>query len=229
MERIKEMPDDLRPYERCIRLGASSLTDIELLAVLLRTGTREQNVLALAAHLLYEVGGGGGLSGLLGQTYESLLTVKGIGKVKAVQIVCLAELANRLWRSKNQTVSVAFLNPEIAASYYMQEMRRLNREELRLAFLDTRQCLIKDMTVSIGTVNASLVSVREILIEALRHKAVNLLMLHNHPSGNPSPSPEDRLVTRTVKSGCECVGIRLNDHIIIGDNRYYSFKEQGAL
>ena len=148
---------------------------------------------------------------LLGQTYESLLTVKGIGKVKAVQIVCLAELANRLWRSKNQTVSVAFLNPEIAASYYMQEMRRLNREELRLAFLDTRQCLIKDMTVSIGTVNASLVSVREILIEALRHKAVNLLMLHNHPSGNPSPSPEDRLVTRTVKSGCEYVGNSLKE------------------
>ena len=111
----------------------------------------------------------------------------------------------------------------------MQDMRHLEQEELRLAYLDTRQKLISDSVITIGTVNASLISVREVLIDTLKHQAVNIIMIHNHPSGNPSPSSDDKKVTKIVANGCKSVGIYLNDHIIIDDNTYYSFREQGNL
>ena len=111
----------------------------------------------------------------------------------------------------------------------MQEMRHLKQEELRIAFLDTRQRLISDSVITVGTVNSALISVREVLIAALKNNAVNIIMLHNHPSGNPTPSEDDINVTNLVNKGCRYVGINLNDHIIIGDNKYYSFKEQGVL
>ena len=111
----------------------------------------------------------------------------------------------------------------------MQDLRHLEQEELRAVFLDTRMGLIRDRVITRGTVNASLVSVREIMIEALRHRAVNLILIHNHPSGDPSPSEEDTVVTEKVAEAGELVGITLSDHIIIGDNTYYSFKEWGKL
>lgn len=228
MKKIRELPDEQRPYERCISHGPKYLSDAELLAVILRTGTKDMNVLRLSEEVL-GYSKKRGISAIYSLSIEELMSIKGIGRVKAVQLVCVGELARRLWRKEVFRESVYFEGPEMCASYYMQEMRYLEQEEMRLAFLDTKLKLIADETVSIGTVDASVVSVREILVESLKHRAVSIIMLHNHPSGNPIPSKEDISVTKYVKKGCELVGLELRDHIIIGDNIYYSFKEQGAL
>ena len=163
------------------------------------------------------------------KSYDEYIKINGIGKVKAVQLLCIGELAKRIWKREAAIKAVCFNSPANCAGYYMQDMRHLEQEELRLAYLDTRQRLISDSLITIGTVNASLISVREVLIDALKHQAVNVIMIHNHPSGNPSPSDDDRKVTEIVANGCKSVGIYLNDHIIIGDNIYYSFREQGNL
>lgn len=226
---IKELPNDERPYERCMDFGAQALTDAELLAVILRTGTKKLNAVALANKVLSLAGPAKGISSLMHKSYEEYLSVNGIGKVKAVQLLCIGELSKRIWKREAARKSVYFNNPANCARYYMQDMRHLEQEELRLAYLDTRQKLISDSVITIGTVNASLISVREVLIDALKHQAVNIIMIHNHPSGNPNPSSDDKKVTEIVANGCKSVGIYLNDHIIIGDNTYYSFREQGNL
>ena len=223
---MKQIPKEERPMERCLRYGAQSLTDAELLAVFLHSGTKKKNVLGVARTVLEGANGRKGLQALFELCYEELIKIEGIGQVRAVQLLCVAEISKRLWRVEEKE-RLQFLTPKACAMHYMQQMRHLPREELRVAFLDTRQCLMSDMILSVGTVNASLVSVREVLIEALRHQAVHLILVHNHPSGNPMPSKEDIFVTRQVKSGCESVGLELNDHIIIGDNVYYSFRERG--
>ncbi len=215
------------PYERCMAYGCQALTDTELLSVLLRTGTRDCSVLNLA-QIVLKGGGENRLHRLMDLHYHELLEIKGIGRVKAIQILCLVELAKRLWKSSKGGAD-CFDSPQAVADYYMQEMRSLHREELRLALLDTRQGLLSDILLSRGTVNASIISIREVLAEALRHGAVNVVLVHNHPSGNPLPSKEDFTVTEGLKKACDLVGIRLNDHVIIGDNQYYSFREQGAL
>lgn len=229
MSTIKEMPNHERPYERCEAFGPQSLTDAELLAIILRTGTREHNSIALAHKVLAGAGPSRGINRLMHKSYQELLCIPGIGRVKAMQILCIGELAKRIWRKEAAENMLYFSSPKLCAAYYMQEMRHLEQEELRLAFLDTRQRFMSDSLISIGTVNASLISVREILIDILKHQAVNVIMIHNHPSGNPFPSPDDRRVTQLVGKGCESIGVTLNDHIIIGDNVYYSFKEQGSL
>lgn len=223
----KEYKEDL-PYERFVKYGSKSLTDAELLAILLRTGTRELNVLDLSKKILQENNKNKGLARLMDLNYNELLKIKGIGKVKATQLLCIVELAKRLWKSSKGEVFY-FDSPMAVSNYYMQEMRNLKREELHLALLDTRQRLLADILISRGTVNSSVISVRDLLIEALKQDAVNVILVHNHPSGNPQPSKEDVIVTKNVDKACILVGIHLNDHIIIGDNKYYSFKEQGVL
>lgn len=229
MNTIKEMPYQERPYERCRCFGPSALTDAELLAVILRTGTRNQSSLALAHKVLMEAGPSEGINRLMHKSYEELISISGIGSVKAMQLLCIGELSKRIWRKEASENVLFFHNPKLCAAYYMQEMKHLEREELRLAFLDTRQRFMSESLITVGTVNASLISVREILIDILKHQAVNVIMLHNHPSGNPFPSEDDKKVTEAVRKGCEIIGVRLNDHIIIGDNSYYSFREQGNL
>ena len=151
--------------------------------------------------------------------------------MKAVQLLAIGELAKRIWRREaGGTLTLpVFSEPAVCARYYMQEMRHLEQEELRIVYLDTRLRLMRDQILTRGTVNASVLSVREIMIGALRHRAVHLILIHNHPSGDPSPSSEDRSVTKQVAEAGALIGIRLADHIIIGDNRYYSFKEWGTL
>lgn len=223
----KEYKEDL-PYERFIKCGSTALTDAELLAVLLRTGTKELNVLELAKKILCENNKNRGLQRLMDLNYSELIKIKGIGKVKATQLLCIVELAKRLWKSRNSE-EIYFDSPMAVADYYMQDMRNLKREELHLALLDTRQRLLDDILISRGTVNSSIISSRDILIEALRQNAVNIVLVHNHPSGSPNPSKEDIMVTQNVNKACILIGIHLNDHLIIGDNKYYSFKEQGVL
>ena len=224
--RIKDLPHKDRPYEKCLSLGPDSLSDTELLAVILRTGSREGNSLDLADSLLALGSPGDGLLGLLHHSLDDFTGIKGVGKVKGVQLLCIGELSKRIWKRKASEHTLYFGRPEEISDYYMEDMRHLEQEEIRVMFLNTKQNLIRDLLVSKGTVNASVVTPREILIEGLRCLAVSMILVHNHPSGDPSPSESDILLTRRVQEAGNVIGISLLDHIIIGDKRFLSFRQQ---
>ncbi len=217
-----------RPYEKCLKDGATSLTDIELLAVLLRTGVKGLDVLELSKHILGPLCGEQGLLNIHNLTLEQLQAIKGIGMVKAVQILCISELAKRLAKASAKD-GLTFAVPSSIAKYYMEEMRHQKQEHMKLLMLNTKSKLLGETNISKGTVNASLVSPRELFIEALNKQAVSIILVHNHPSGDPTPSKTDILLTKRVKEAGELIGIELLDHIIIGNNCYISFAEQQLL
>ncbi len=224
---MKDIPDAERPYEKCIRNGVSALSDAELFAVLLRSGTKGENVLELANRLLYG-GEEAGLSRLHSLTMAQLLKIRGIGKVKAVQVLCLAELAKRMSKA-SAGPSLCFTSPQSIAKYYMEEMRHEKQEMIKLVMLNSKNHFLGDTMIAKGTVNMTVISPREVLIEAMHREAVSIVLLHNHPSGDPTPSEADLLLTKRLKASADIVGIALLDHIIIGDRRYRSFSEDGRL
>jgi DNA repair protein RadC len=231
MKRItmKDIPSDERPYEKCLKEGAQSLSDAELLSVIIRTGNREENSLALAQKILALNYPKKGILGLLHLSMQELMQIKGIGKVKGAQLLCIGELSKRIWKKTAHLGEVSFHNPLDIVNYYVEDMRHREQELVYVMLLNTKGFLIRDVMISQGTVNASVVSPREIFIEAVKHHAVSLVLIHNHPSGDPTPSREDILLTKRVKEAGELIGIRLLDHIIIGDNCYISLKERGIL
>ena len=225
---MKEMACEERPYDRCERFGASNLTDSELLAVLLRTGTRGENALQLADKILHPVFSQKGVLNLHQWTYEQLMQIKGIGKVKAIQILCLAELSRRLAKATAQE-GLNFSNPASIARYYMEDLRHANQEQMKLLLLNTKSRLIGETDISKGTVNSAVISPRELFVEALQKNAVSIVLLHNHPSGDPTPSKEDVLITRRIQEAGRLIGVELLDHIVIGDNCYVSLREKGLV
>ena len=221
------MPRDERPYEKCSRLGAEHLSDVELLAVLLRTGTRGENALELAGRILYHAGGIG-ILGIHQFNAERLKQIKGIGNVKATQISCISELAKRLAKASYQD-TVCFTDPKTIAQYYMEDLRHANQEQMKLLLLNTKSRLIGETDISKGTVNSAVISPRELFVEALQKNAVSIVLLHNHPSGDPTPSKEDVLITRRIQEAGRLIGVELLDHIVIGDNCYVSLREKGLV
>ena len=159
---------------------------------------------------------------------NELMRIRGIGRVKAVQILCIAELSMRL-SSQKVHKKISFHTPKSIADYYMEKMRHLNREEMILILFNGKNKVIKELKVSVGTVNQTVASPREVFLEALKYEAVYLILLHNHPSGDPTPSRQDVSVTKRIKEAGELLGIYLSDHIIIGYRSYVSFKEQQLL
>ena len=214
-----------QPYEKCLHSGVSALTDTELLAVLLRTGTKGNSVMELAKHILGPEYGEDGILNLHHLTLEKLTAIKGIGTVKAVQLICLSELAKRMAKASAKK-GLILNHPSTIAEYYMEDMRHKEQEELKLLMLNTKSKLIGEADVFKGTVNASLISPREVFITALEKHAVGIILLHNHPSGDPTPSTSDVLLTKRMKEAGSLLGIELLDHIIIGNNCYMSFSEQ---
>lgn len=227
---MKEMPEAERPYEKCIREGESSLSDSELLAVILRCGTRGSSSLALANEILSHMNltSYPGLLGIIHSSLPELQKIHGIGTVKAVQLKCIGELAKRI-ASTAAKANLNFQHPDSIAAYYMEKLRHQEQELMICMMLDNQNHLLGDSVLSKGTVNATLITPREVFVEAVRYHAVNLILLHNHPGGNPSPSRCDREVTERIFQAGELLGIHLLDHIIIGDQRYISFKEEGLL
>lgn len=223
---MKSIPKEERPYEKCLEKGAESLSDAELLAVILRTGAQGESALDLSRKVLSLQKEGNGLLGIYHMSISDFMKIRGIGSVKAVQLKCIAELSKRISRS-HFSEGVSFHDPASVAEYYMEEMRHLEQEVLVLVMLNTKGKRIGDQIISKGTVRASLISPREIFIEAIRAQAVSILLIHNHPSGNPDPSPEDIAMTRQVKAAGAMIGIELLDHIIIGDRQAVSLREQG--
>lgn len=231
MKRItmKDIPTDERPYEKCLKEGAQGLSDAELLSIIIRTGTREENSLILAQKILALNYPKKGILGLLHLSMQELMQIKGIGRVKGAQLLCIGELSRRIWKKTARLETEAFHNPLDIVNYFVEDMRHREQELVYIMLLNTKGVLIKDVMISQGTVNASVVSPREIFIEAVRYHAVSLVLVHNHPSGDPTPSREDISLTKRVKEAGELLGIRLLDHIIIGDNSYISLKERGIL
>ena len=227
-KRIKDMNDDNRPYEKCIKYGPESLSDAELIAAIIRTGNNELHSVALAEHILNSNSDCPGLLGLHHITLNQLMKIKGIGKVKAVQLKCIGELSRRISKA-SLGEKIAFKSPDKIADYFMEDMRHKDKESVIAVFLNTKHMLIKHIELSKGTVNTSLMSTRELFLEALKYSAVYVVLLHNHPSGDPTPSREDIVNTRKVYEAGKLIGIDLIDHIIIGDNKYISLKEKGVM
>lgn len=217
------------PYERFRAFGAESLTDSELLAIILRTGTKDVSAVSLAEQVL-SLGQAPreGLLGLYDISLEQLMSIKGIGEVKAIKLKSIAALSMRINRYSAKE-RLTLCHSGTVAEYFMEQLRHRETECVILVSLDTKGQILRESLISSGSVRMSLISPREIFIEALLHKAVNILLVHNHPSGDPSPSRQDRMITETLREMGEKLDIPLLDHIIIGDNRYTSFKELSLL
>lgn len=223
---VKELPESEKPYEKCLRYGAEYLSDAELLAVIIRTGTAGMKSIEVAQEILNCKEKS--FLNLYHMSLKELMEIPGIGTVKAIQLKCLAEITKRMTKTA-RICEVSLNSASSVASYYMEELRHEDREKLILCMFDSKCVLLGDEVISIGTVNASLISPREVFKQALLNQAVYIILLHNHPSGNPMPSTQDKLVTRRIQECGELLGIHLSDHIIIGDNQYFSFREENLL
>lgn len=210
------------PYEKLVRQGAENLTDVELLAILLRTGTREKSPLDLARELLQD---GAGFRGVGRRTLTELQNIKGIGTVKSVQLKAVMEIAKRYSKEKGK-VYYRIGSPKEVAEYYMEEMCELGQEHFKVILLNTKNEIIADRNLFVGTVNRSLISPREVLEYALKNSAVSLIFMHNHPSGDPEPSEEDVLITKRCYDAARLMDITLLDHIIIGRHQFVSLKQR---
>ena len=225
---MKQLPEEQRPYEKCFTQGESALSDSELLAVILRSGTQGKNSLTLAQEILkvMEKSSYPGLTGLLHISVQDLMKINGIGQVKAVQLKCIGELSKRIARNAARP-QLVMNSPASIAAYYMEELRHEEQEVVICMMSDVKGHFLGDKILTRGTVTGSMVTPREIYMEALRRHAVSLILIHNHPSGDPTPSPDDVQITTRIYQAGELIGIHLLDHIVIGDQKYCSFREEG--
>ncbi len=221
---IKELPFEERPREKMSRYGSEALSNVELTALLLRTGTREKSAIELAQDLFRK----GGFPFLAECSIEELSSVRGIGTAKACQLKAALELGKRMTRS------AAYERPPVSSSsdvaeMFMEEMRYLKKEVFRVLLLNSKGRIISTETVSVGDLNSAFANPREVFAPALKRGAAAIIAVHNHPSGDPQPSMDDRATTAKLFEVGKLLGIRLLDHIIIGDGRYISFREKQLL
>lgn len=223
--KIMDMPQNERPQERLLRYGADSLSNSELLAVILRTGTKNENVINLSQRIITAFNG---INGLLEASQEDLMKISGIKEAKASQILSMAEMAKR-FQTYRSGDSYKINSPGDAADLIMVELREFKQEVLKVLLLNTKNIVIGIHNASMGSLNSSIVHPREIYKEAIRKSAASIIMVHNHPSGDPSPSSEDLSATGRIKEVGKIIGIELLDHIIIGDGKYISLREKNLL
>lgn len=227
--KIREMPADDRPREKMTKHGVTALSDPELLAILLRTGREGANAVEVAKELRDQFGS---LTGLSRCTEKELRAIKGIGKIKAQQLVVIFEAGKRL--AREAIAKQKLDSPEIIYELIGQEMRMLNKESLRVILLDTRYRLMRMEEVSLGSLNESIAHPREVFRPAMIHAAYAVVVVHNHPSGDATPSQTDHSLTRRLAEAAELLQIKFLDHLIIGapgpnSAGYFSFKEAGVL
>ncbi len=222
---MRELPSGERPRERMQQHGAQALSHAELLAILLRTGTRNESAVYLAQRILNDYGG---LRKLAESGWEDLTHIRGIGPAKALQLQASIELGRRIARSKlPETVKITC--PQDVADLLMEEMRHYREEQFVCLFLNTKNHVIGRQTLSIGSLNASIVHPREVFKAAIRRSSASILCAHNHPSGDPTPSAEDLQLTKRLAEAGQLLGIELLDHLVIGDSSFISLKEMGCI
>ena len=220
---MRDLPREERPRERMAVHGGQSLSGAELLAILLRTGTRGESVLQQSERILSHFGG---LRSLANASLTELSSMFGVGKAKAMTIMAAVELGRRL-SITDAADSPIVRSPRDAAELLMGRMRFLDREHFLVVLLNARNQPLAVETVSVGHLTASLVHPRELFKTAIQKSAAAVILAHNHPSGDPNPSQEDLLLTKRLREGGELLGIEILDHIIFGDNKYASLKEKG--
>ena len=220
--RISDMPKDEKPRERLINLGARALSKNELLAILLRTGVQGENVLELAERLLRDFGG---LQGLHRASLDELSQTRGIGPTKAVEIKAAIELGRRLEEEKVEE-KITITSPEDAVRVVQHDLSAARQEQLWVMTLDTRNHVLKTEKLYSGSLNHSSVRVGEVFESAIRLKAAALIVIHNHPSGDPTPSPEDIQITQALRQAGDLLDIKVLDHIIIGQKEWASLKQR---
>lgn len=222
---LREMPQAERPRERMQERGAQAMSNAELLAILLRTGTVAESAVHLAQRVLQE---SDGLRNLVDLSLEELIRIRGIGPAKALQIQAGIELGRRLASARlRETATIR--SPQDAADLLMEEMRYLRKEHFVCLFLNTKNHVIGRETLSIGSLNASIVHPREVFLAAVKRSSASIICAHNHPSGDPTPSREDLEMTRRLAEAGRILGVEVLDHLVIGDKGYVSLKEQGVL
>jgi len=219
--KIRDLPKTLRPREKLKKYGPEKLTNSELLAIILRTGRKGENVVQLASKILRKFGA----ENLPYLGYEDLMNFKGLGDAKICQIIACFELGKRLLKDKKVKV---FLSPQEIFDE-MRDIRDNKKEHFVIFYLDSRKQEIKREIISVGTLTASLVHPREVFEPAIRNFAVSIIISHNHPSGNPEPSREDIEITNRLIEAGKILGIEVDDHVIVTKHRYFSFKEKGLI
>ena len=222
---IKELPADERPREKLKEHGAQALGNSELLAILLRTGNFNESALRIAENLLDRQGG---LAGFGNATMEEFELVKGVGEAKAITILAAVELGRRI-TSLAPGERTVIRTPDDVAALLMPRFRYETKESFIAVLLSTKNHVLKTPVISVGSLNASIVHPRELFREAINASAASIILAHNHPSGDPTPSPEDVSLTRKLVEAGKLLDIPVLDHVVLGDGKYISLKEQGIL
>lgn len=220
---IKELPEDERPREKLLHYGSNFLSNGELLAILIGSGTRNISALTLANRVLSMEGRG--LSFLADCTPEELCKIEGIGEAKSCKLIAAIELGRRISQSIGEKKYTAG-SPEEVVALYMEEMRHLKKEYFKVLYLNTKNEILSSENVSIGNLNSSIVHPREVFRNAVKKGAAAIIVIHNHPSGNPLPSQNDLDVTKRLQEAGKLLGIPVLDHLVIGDGVYVSLKEK---
>ena len=223
--RIKDLPSSERPRERLINKGVNHLSDTELLAIVLKTGTKEVSAKTLAAQILKQVGS---IRNLKHISFYELLKIKGIGVAKACQILALQELSKRMSMVQEKIVNVRITTPDTVYNYYKNIVSD-SQECFYCLYLDANKKVLKEKLLFMGTVNQSLVHPRDVFKEAYDCNAIAFICVHNHPTGDIRPSREDIMITDRLNKIGFLMGIKLVDHVIIGKDKYYSFLENGKI
>jgi len=226
---IKDWPEDERPRERLIKFGPDKLSDTELLAIILRTGEgkseEKSSAIDLARKLKMKFGSFRDLDSV---SISELCKIKGIGMLKAAEIKAALEIGKRFLRQKSEIRKRIRTNKDVV-DYYKAYLRDMKKEIFKVMLLDGRNKIIKDITLSEGSLNSSIVDPKEIIKEAVRESASALIFVHNHPSGESEPTKEDIEITNRLIKACDLVGLRVLDHIIIGNDNYTSFLDKGLI
>ncbi|WP_425446576.1 RadC family protein [Dethiothermospora halolimnae] len=223
---IKDLPKDERPREKLLKFGVKSLSNAELLAIIIRTGNRSDTALELSHKLLTM--DKRGLAFLTELSIEEITKIKGIGKCKASQIMATLEMSRRI-ASIKAIDKLKITSPSDVSNVLMEEMRYLKKEYFKVILLDTKNQIISIENISIGNLNSSIVHPREVFSVAIKRSSASIILTHNHPSGDPTPSGEDINVTNRIVASGNILGINVLDHIIIGDGNYVSLKEKNIL
>lgn len=222
---IKEMPLDERPREKLINYGVKSLSNVELLAILLRTGSKKKSAIDLSREIINSFDG---VKNLANVSYEELTSINGIGRAKSCQLIASLELNKRISLA-GLVESRKITSPEDVYNYFSELLKYDKREQFITILLNTKNEIITHLTISVGSLNSSIVHPREVFNAAVKKSAAAMVLLHNHPSGNPAPSKNDKNITNRIIEAGSILGIDILDHIIIGYDRYYSFKEHNLI
>jgi DNA repair protein RadC len=220
---IGEWSETERPRERLLKQGPDSLSDAQLVAILLRVGRQEASAVDVAREILQRLGG---ISGLVHCGLEEICVIPGIGHAKAAQLKAAIELGRRAMAAPLSTGFRVTSSADLFAHFHLR-LRNLRHEIFTTVLLDAKNAIIREAVVSEGSLTHSIVHPREVFQLAIRESAASIILLHNHPSGDPMPSQEDRLLTTRLIAGGQLLGIRVLDHLVIGDGRYVSFADQG--